>query len=384
MSKATTPSDSSTPLSEGSWPSIGLVNPDSCPVNPKSWSVNPESVNPESVNPESVNPESVNPESWSVDDVSRFLEMNGFSQYMKLFRDDHAIDGRALLTLTEDDLRNDPLRIPVLGDIKRLAICIKRLQNANLTVIQHLLPLPGHRSNASSASGISLSGLVSPPTTGLVNPVPISSSLACGLHCRSSNSLPTSIKRQPLPFPKSLRHTSCKHDHEYEHDHDTDTDEYSDTSGTDPEEVSKEAASDRSDRSNKSVNGKSTNRNFTNYRSVTNGNSRNGRDRDRDRGIRQESWKALVAMFYFFCVTWITAFVMVIVHDRVPDMATYPPLPDIFLDNVPLIPWAFQMCELCGLILFIMWCKILLFHKYRFANYHTFPSTFSRNFYTFP
>ena len=358
MSKVTTPSDSSTPLSERSWPSVETGPP--------------------------------NPESWSVDDVSRFLDTKGFSRYIKLFRDDHSIDGRALLTLTEEDLRNDPLRIPVLGDIKRLAICIKRLQNANLTVIQDLLPLPvhrGHHSNASSGSGISVSGLVSPPTTGLVNPVvPICSGLGCELHCRSSNSLPSSIKRQPLPFPKSLRHTSCKRDHEYEHD--TDTDEYSDTSGTDPEEVSKEAGSDRSNKSangkstsrNFTTNGKSTSRNFTTNGKSTSGSSRNGRDR----GIRQESWKALVAMFYFFCVTWITAFVMVIVHDRVPDMATYPPLPDIFLDNVPLIPWAFQMCELCGLILFIMWCKILVFHKYRYGNYYTFPSIFLRSFNTFP
>lgn len=78
-----------------------------------------------------------------------------------------------------------------------------------------------------------------------------------------------------------------------------------------------------------------------------------------------EAWKALVAMLYFVSVTCITAIVMVIVHDRVPDMQTYPPLPDIFLDNVPLIPWAFTMCELCGLILFIIWCKILIFHKHR-------------------
>lgn len=81
---------------------------------------------------------------------------------------------------------------------------------------------------------------------------------------------------------------------------------------------------------------------------------------------KPEAWKALVAMVYFFLVTWITAFVMVIVHDRVPDMQTYPPLPDIFLDNVPLIPWAFQMCELCGVALFLIWSIILIFHKHRF------------------
>ena len=73
-------------------------------------------------------------------------------------------------------------------------------------------------------------------------------------------------------------------------------------------------------------------------------------------------------MFYFFASTWVTAIVMVIVHDRVPDMDTYPPLPDILLDNLPLIPWAFGMCEFCGLVLFIIWALILIFHKHRYAS----------------
>ncbi|XP_027205661.2 uncharacterized protein LOC113799255 [Dermatophagoides pteronyssinus] len=84
------------------------------------------------------------------------------------------------------------------------------------------------------------------------------------------------------------------------------------------------------------------------------------------REVRQESWKALIALIYFFSSTWVTAIVMVIVHDRVPDMDTYPPLPDLLLDNLPLIPWAFGMAETCGLILFIIWALILIFHKYRF------------------
>ncbi|XP_039293983.1 sphingomyelin synthase-related 1 [Nilaparvata lugens] len=82
--------------------------------------------------------------------------------------------------------------------------------------------------------------------------------------------------------------------------------------------------------------------------------------------LRPEFSKALIALAYLFVVTWITAFVMVIVHDRVPDMKRYPPLPDIFLDNVPHIPWAFHMCEWTGTLLLLIWMVVLLLHKHRF------------------
>ncbi|KAG5676374.1 hypothetical protein PVAND_006215 [Polypedilum vanderplanki] len=81
--------------------------------------------------------------------------------------------------------------------------------------------------------------------------------------------------------------------------------------------------------------------------------------------IRPEFFKTVVSLGYAFLVTWITAFVMVIVHERVPDSKRYPPLPDIFLDNVPHISWAFFACEVTGAILFSFWVCVLLFHKYR-------------------
>ena len=58
---------------------------------------------------------------------------------------------------------------------------------------------------------------------------------------------------------------------------------------------------------------------------------------------------------------------MVIVHDRVPDMEKYPPLPDLILDNIPLIPWAFDMCEVAAILLSLFWFAILVIHKHRYV-----------------
>jgi len=82
--------------------------------------------------------------------------------------------------------------------------------------------------------------------------------------------------------------------------------------------------------------------------------------------LKPERWKAVLAFLYVLMVSWLTAFVMVIVHDRVPDMETYPPLPDILLDNIPHIPWAFEMCEVSGMTLLVVWLLVVTFHKHRF------------------
>ncbi|XP_003964211.3 sphingomyelin synthase-related protein 1-like [Takifugu rubripes] len=92
----------------------------------------------------------------------------------------------------------------------------------------------------------------------------------------------------------------------------------------------------------------------------------NGRCRQHLAGrLDPEVWKTVLSSVYVFLVIGFTSFVMVLVHERVPDMRTYPPLPDIFLDSVPRIPWAFAMAEACGVILCYMFLLILLLHKHR-------------------
>lgn len=63
----------------------------------------------------------------------------------------------------------------------------------------------------------------------------------------------------------------------------------------------------------------------------------NGRCRQHLAGrLDPEVWKTVISSIYVFLVFGFTSFVMVIVHERVPDMRTYPPLPDIFLDRYKL------------------------------------------------
>ncbi|XP_050725059.1 ceramide phosphoethanolamine synthase-like isoform X3 [Eriocheir sinensis] len=81
--------------------------------------------------------------------------------------------------------------------------------------------------------------------------------------------------------------------------------------------------------------------------------------------LRPEYFRTAISFLYVLLVTWITAFVMVFVHDRVPDKERHPPLPDIFLDNVPHISWAFQLCEITIITLASVWFGILFFHKHR-------------------
>uniref|UniRef100_A0A8C5DMM3 Sphingomyelin synthase-related protein 1 n=1 Tax=Gouania willdenowi TaxID=441366 RepID=A0A8C5DMM3_GOUWI len=59
----------------------------------------------------------------------------------------------------------------------------------------------------------------------------------------------------------------------------------------------------------------------------------NGKYKQQMRRLDPECWKTVLSSIYVVFVFGFTSFVMVIVHERVPDMRTYPPLPDFFLDS---------------------------------------------------
>ncbi|XP_072293190.1 sphingomyelin synthase-related protein 1-like [Eucyclogobius newberryi] len=229
---------------------------------------------------------------WSCRQVAQWLQDEGFGEYVELLCTQHRLDGPCLLALTETDLRCPPLGLTVLGDIKRLALAIRRLQSHNHTQLQVL----GLQPVDSLIPGLSLT-----PQGGEWS-------------CQGS-----------------------------EHRH----------NGTDL------------------CKGTEVRQRITDRSRSTSGDTQchinsNGMCRQHISGrLDPEVWKTIISCVYVFLVFGFTSFVMVIVHERVPDMRTYPPLPDIFLDSVPRIPWAFAMAEACGLILCYMFLLILLLHKHR-------------------
>ena len=201
---------------------------------------------------------------WSCEQVGLWLQRKGFTDYADLFRYEHKIDGKALLAINQDDLRNPPLQLKILGDIKHLWLEIDALQQ------------PYNR--------------------------PIS---------RLPNGF---VKRKNVDEIDSFQR-SARYSGSWQIGEDSDLEDRID---------SVHPLSDLS-----------------------------------------ETGRTLISLLYAFTVFFVTAFVMVFVHDRVPDMKKYPPLPDIVLDNVPLIPWAFKMCEVTALILGVVLGITLFLHKHR-------------------
>jgi len=77
-------------------------------------------------------------------------------------------------------------------------------------------------------------------------------------------------------------------------------------------------------------------------------------------------WARLIlSMAFFGIVAFITSITMTIVHFRVPDQEHFPPLPDVVLDNLQLIPWAFTMCEYIAITMGSIFWIIVAAHRHR-------------------
>lgn len=81
--------------------------------------------------------------------------------------------------------------------------------------------------------------------------------------------------------------------------------------------------------------------------------------------VVSEIFRTFCSVIYMLVVFFFSAYMLAVVHDRLPDMSNYPPLPDIFLENIPFMPWAFPVCEYCAGLLMGFWYILIIFHKHR-------------------
>ncbi len=238
-------------------------------------------------------------EDWSCEDVGFWLGKQNLEEYRELFCVQHRIDGKALLSITEEDLKSPPVQISALGDIKKIIRLVDELRfQVNVT------------SDFSSSSS----------------------------SCQATNG--KDFKRIQVRPTRPTKKCSRRWPN-------------SDPNGS----------------INKTNNGRGSPSPRATYERI------DSFSPDEEDGFTEEErvpskkmselTRTSISVVYWWASLLFTSFVMTLAHDRVPDMKTYPPLPDVILDNLPFIPLAFEMCEYCAVLLAAMWITILIFHKYR-------------------
>ena len=85
--------------------------------------------------------------------------------------------------------------------------------------------------------------------------------------------------------------------------------------------------------------------------------------------IRSDKKKTFFAFLLAMSTVFFCSFIITIVDERLPDPKTYPPLPDLILDNIEQIPWAFAVTEKLILLEISVLLIIVLLHRYRSVSF---------------
>merc|ERR1712136_628831 len=255
---------------------------------------------------------------WDVNASKEWLVRQGFTEIAEVLCSQHKIDGKVLLSMTEEDLLLPLLDLRVFGDIRRLSLLLD---------------------NVRCEDGSS----PSPRMARRHHPYVKGPRRKSGLNFYSSGispSLHNQLEQQPTPArPLPLAEDSSK-----------------------TVEESSKLKSNTLQSGNKGRESSAT-RLFpgSDYPAEYDVSKRINKSKD----LKVDYKKMFAAMVYAQAVLWLTSYTMVVVHDRVPDVEKYPPLPDLVLDNVPYIPWAFQAVETIGISMMSCLFIILFFHKHR-------------------
>lgn len=81
--------------------------------------------------------------------------------------------------------------------------------------------------------------------------------------------------------------------------------------------------------------------------------------------IRSDKKKTFFAFLLALSTIFFCSFIITIVDERLPDPKDFPPLPDLILDNIQQIPWAFAVTEKLILLEILTLMLVVLFHRHR-------------------
>ena len=81
--------------------------------------------------------------------------------------------------------------------------------------------------------------------------------------------------------------------------------------------------------------------------------------------IRSDRKKTLSAFLLVLSTVYFCSFIITIVDERLPDPKNFPPLPDLILDNIEQIPWAFAVTEKLILLEMTTLIAVILFHRHK-------------------
>ena len=84
--------------------------------------------------------------------------------------------------------------------------------------------------------------------------------------------------------------------------------------------------------------------------------------------IRSDRKKTFFAFLLAFSTVYFCSFIVTIVDERLPNPKYFPPLPDLILDNIQQIPWAFAVTEKLIITEISILVLVLAFHRYRLVD----------------
>ncbi|KAL6046270.1 Sphingomyelin synthase-related protein 1 [Balamuthia mandrillaris] len=264
---------------------------------------------------------------WSVSDVSKWLGMGGYGRYAEKFAKNN-VDGEILLSLTEHDLREEPLALGVIGDIKRLSWTIQQLRAQDTGYTRHLPSEP--RLLDAAVDGFASSSLPSQ---------------------QRRRSLETDSSSPPLaktrPRSRSIHPLLDEEGHQVEVGEEEGFAEVLKRWQREYGKLSKEGGV------------------WWPFSSPTKTRASFLPVWHVDERFASALSRLVMSFLFLLFSAMATALTMTFVHERVPDPTSYPPLPDIILDNVPHMPVAFTLAEYTIFSLALIFFVTVLLHRFR-------------------